>query len=347
LEDLVGRYSRRLAEFEGDTAPFEGCDVLLEPCLVSRFSESRPQRRGLVRVVWGVVMAGLVALLAWWIVAAIDGRRWRRAVASLDAEPGIVVTADRREGGRRVVTGLRDPYSRVPSDVLAEAGVDVSRVDFALEPYQSLEDAVLAARLRAAWAVPATVESLAVDDGVVTVTGEADAAWLAAARRNGAALGITGWRLEGLAITEDLALRREIEALESVRFLMILDSTRLVAESEARIDEVAERLARAAELAATLGEELDVVVSGHTDESGSESRNVRLSERRAQTVVDLLVARGLDPGLFSILGVGTAEYLEAEGDVDEAQLNRRVSLLIERRPAGSGVDMIGGPEVAN
>lgn len=71
----------------------------------------------------------------------------------------------------------------------------------------------------------------------------------------------------------------------------------------------------------------NIVVEGHTSTEGSESYNLDLSGRRAQSVVDDLIARGLDPARISALGVGEAEPLIAPDD-DEASrsINRRVEI---------------------
>ena len=65
------------------------------------------------------------------------------------------------------------------------------------------------------------------------------------------------------------------------------------------------------------------MVEGHTDASGPESYNMKLSERRAKAVVDFLVSgQGVDPRQLSAIGKGESELLDGI-DPNDGQ-NRRV-----------------------
>ena len=72
-----------------------------------------------------------------------------------------------------------------------------------------------------------------------------------------------------------------------------------------------------------------VAVVGHTDNVGSDSYNLALSQRRAREIVRELVAAGLPRSEFEAVGVGLREPVAGGGD-DEASRarNRRVEFLI-------------------
>jgi outer membrane protein OmpA-like peptidoglycan-associated protein len=72
---------------------------------------------------------------------------------------------------------------------------------------------------------------------------------------------------------------------------------------------------------------MDVI--GHTDNLGPDDLNQRLSLARAQSVVDFLVAQGIDPARLSAEGRGPDEPI-ASNDTDEGRaLNRRVEFLFD------------------
>lgn len=67
-----------------------------------------------------------------------------------------------------------------------------------------------------------------------------------------------------------------------------------------------------------------LLISGHTDASGSRDFNLRLSQRRAEIVKWHLVRMGIDSRRLETVGRGPDEPLPGTGDLDPA--NRRVQL---------------------
>ena len=71
-----------------------------------------------------------------------------------------------------------------------------------------------------------------------------------------------------------------------------------------------------------------VYVYGHTDDVGDDAYNLALSERRAQSVRDYLIASGISPAIFTTRGYGKASP-RVEGTSNEARAsNRRVEIGI-------------------
>jgi outer membrane protein OmpA-like peptidoglycan-associated protein len=51
------------------------------------------------------------------------------------------------------------------------------------------------------------------------------------------------------------------------------------------------------------------IVSGHTDSSGNEAKNMELSARRAEVMVKELIAQGVDAGDIEAVGMGSKQRL--------------------------------------
>ncbi len=71
-----------------------------------------------------------------------------------------------------------------------------------------------------------------------------------------------------------------------------------------------------------------VTIEGHTDSSGSESNNMKLSRERARAVGEALAARGVDPGRITTVGLGESRPIASNATESGKQLNRRVALLV-------------------
>jgi OOP family OmpA-OmpF porin len=104
--------------------------------------------------------------------------------------------------------------------------------------------------------------------------------------------------------------------LEGVNFEY--DSAKLTADSTAVLDRVAESL--------VANPDARIEIGGHTDSRGRDAYNLDLSRRRAQSVQDHLVAKGVNPSQATVKGYGEKEPV-ASNDTEEGRAqNRRVEL---------------------
>ena len=71
-----------------------------------------------------------------------------------------------------------------------------------------------------------------------------------------------------------------------------------------------------------------VVVTGHTDSSGSNSYNQALSERRASSVSRFLRSRGLNINRLETIGFGETHPIASNATPGGKQLNRRVEITL-------------------
>ena len=71
-----------------------------------------------------------------------------------------------------------------------------------------------------------------------------------------------------------------------------------------------------------------VDVTGHTDSTGTPAHNQELSESRAGSVAEYLVAQGNNPKRFQVLGMGQREPIASNATADGRAQNRRVEIRI-------------------
>jgi outer membrane protein OmpA-like peptidoglycan-associated protein len=71
-----------------------------------------------------------------------------------------------------------------------------------------------------------------------------------------------------------------------------------------------------------------VVVSGHTDSSGSESLNQNLSEQRAQSVSDYFFKSGIIRDRLDLIGFGETQAIASNATEQGKQKNRRVEISL-------------------
>ncbi len=69
-----------------------------------------------------------------------------------------------------------------------------------------------------------------------------------------------------------------------------------------------------------------IVIEGHTSSEGSDAYNLALSERRARSVVDDLLRRGIDANRIGAVGRGESNPIASNNDENGRSLNRRVEV---------------------
>lgn len=74
----------------------------------------------------------------------------------------------------------------------------------------------------------------------------------------------------------------------------------------------------------------EIVVTGHTDNTGLACYNEGLSERRAWYVYDLLIARGIDSALLRVDYAGEQKPVNKGGNKKALAANRRVTVELRR-----------------
>jgi outer membrane protein OmpA-like peptidoglycan-associated protein len=79
---------------------------------------------------------------------------------------------------------------------------------------------------------------------------------------------------------------------------------------------------------------LNLQIEGHTDSVGSEEYNQRLSEKRANSVRDYLVAQGLPGDSVSAKGLGKTAPVTTNYTPVGRQQNRRVEMVVSGEPIG-------------
>jgi outer membrane protein OmpA-like peptidoglycan-associated protein len=85
---------------------------------------------------------------------------------------------------------------------------------------------------------------------------------------------------------------------------------------------------------------LNLEVEGHTDSTGSDEFNQRLSEQRASAVRDYLVRQGLASDSVSATGFGKAMPVANNDTPSGRQRNRRVELIVSGEVIGTAIGTV-------
>ncbi|MBN2191772.1 MAG: OmpA family protein [Polyangiaceae bacterium] len=71
-----------------------------------------------------------------------------------------------------------------------------------------------------------------------------------------------------------------------------------------------------------------IIVEGHTDNIGTESNNIALSQRRAEAVRSYLITRGIESAKTTAIGIGESRPVADNSTAEGRANNRRVELVV-------------------
>ena len=128
---------------------------------------------------------------------------------------------------------------------------------------------------------------------------------------------------QALANSQAVAVQREGNALALTfksDFTFDVNSTSIRPGLYTELDRVAQVLSSYPQTT--------ILIAGHTDSTGSESYNQQLSERRAESVKNALVQRGVNASRIQAVGYGESSPIADNGTEYGRQQNRRVEVRI-------------------
>lgn len=126
-------------------------------------------------------------------------------------------------------------------------------------------------------------------------------------------------QIEGVEV-EHQAGTGEINVRLTSDILFDTDSSALRSASRSTLNELATNFAQYPDNA--------IIVEGHTDSTGSDAYNQRLSEARAASVADYLIDRGVRAGAITVYGYGELRPKSTNDTAEGRQFNRRVEINI-------------------
>jgi len=99
------------------------------------------------------------------------------------------------------------------------------------------------------------------------------------------------------------------------------DKSNLKPAGRAQLDALADKISKDERV-------VDVKIIGHTDSDGTEAYNQALSLRRANSVRDYVIEKGVNPNIISVTGMGESQPVADNSTKAGRALNRRVEVMV-------------------
>jgi outer membrane protein OmpA-like peptidoglycan-associated protein len=311
LDRIHQLFGPQLANFNSEISAFAMIKPDLEDALV--YQARKPTQR--FSPLFWLLMALLLAAGGVWSWRAFNTQRqWDALVDRLTHEPGIVVTSTWKKGGRFFIAGLRDPLARNIASIIAEYPINPDRIQSHWQPFFALDDAIILERARHILHPPPTVR-LAFANGRLAAIGRAPHQWVDQFRlQAGTIPGIEALDHSSLEDEQMAALRSAVTDLLRQAIYFEPGQWRLQPDQGDALSRVLKTLARIQHLEQPLEVAVSVTIIGRTDPTGQDAANLKLSQKRAQSVMNYLVQNNIAPGHLRAMGQITPDSPQKEAD---------------------------------
>ena len=216
-ESLHAHYGLLLQQFSGDSEPLQPCRPLLEKNLQS---EMKPEAKKPLLSFQMITIFSIIflAVVGWGYFHFEYQQRLTDYIQALQNAPGIVVVSTKRQGGKLVIYGMRDPLAFDAQKIAQHYGLSDNDVESQWTPYLDLTPQFVEQRVRQQLAPPPTV-SVRVQDNVLHLSGHASKQWIEKATLTGIVVGINQLEVNELVETDQLLLaqaKRQLTLPKSV-----------------------------------------------------------------------------------------------------------------------------------
>lgn len=336
IESYHRLYKGVMENYDGDNSNLEGGKYLLENCLQSQvideesnFSYKKPLL---------IMVVGLLLLGFWWLQSWSEEQEWKKGLALLDAEPGIVLLRDSYDSDEKSITLLVDPVAQTPEQVVGEEYMSDFSPVWQQRPYASLEESIVLKRAHSALKPPSTVK-FSLKDSTLKIVGTANQSWI-----NGLGNLVPG--VHNLDVTElkaidvpakpvvkepepvikqpepakisELSLKSKLDKLgkelTGISFFFDQSVARLQDEDE-KLQHLMRVLREMFDIAGSLEQDLRVEIVAYADPVGGSKLNRWLSQNRAKHLLGKIGEHGLPVDKFKAIGGGI--WVPPDGAADK------------------------------
>ncbi len=325
IEKIHLRLYRELNNFQGESEPFDASKPYLESCLEARYQV--PAKKNF-NYAW--VLIGLISLSLgiWGFLTIRDQQRWNSYVEQLNSQPGIVVTEAQKRNGKYFIAGMRDPLAIEPLSLLQKFHIKEEAIKANWEPYLSLEPELSIERAEKLLQPPKTVSLKTNQNGVLSATGSAPRQWILETRKIWRFIpGITQFQEENLVDLDITQLNLYKKQLEKEVLLFQEGTTELLPGEVPKLQNTILEIQKFIDAAKSLRKNVQIRIIAHTNRTGTEQENIKLSKARANAILFYLVSNGINKKYFTSVGMGSVQPTNrqlAKPDI----LNRRVNFKV-------------------
>ena len=329
LEEIHIKSGMALEKFEGDASSFS---VFREQLKDELGFQERKEKQKLSPLLICLILAVLSLAGIWGYHTLRSHQIWNAYLSRLKAEKGLVILSVQKEKGVYQVFGLRDPMAHDPDALIQPEEKFRIKIKGHWTPFYSLDPELILPRSRQILKPPPSI-TLDLSQGILLASGQASRDWIDIFQKTAPTIpGVKGYSDQGVLDMDREKLDAALKEISEIKLYFENNSTRFIKAQEDIFNKLLETVQNIQELQIKAKIQVQIMILGHTDSSGTEKWNQRLSRDRAEMVFNHLIVHGINPYFLTISGIGTKIPLKEETGAEERQYNRAVSFKVFHIP---------------
>ncbi len=332
VAQIEKEYRQYLREFDGEVDVFDPAREILKTCFYEGKDETGKKKkktrlqRGLIRTRNIVlILAILIVLIYPW---AERTYRWQKYLDHIVELEGVILVEETRKNGQYYIAGMRTPTSPNPPEYLKDYKFSDEDVVSRWMEYRPYNTKAVVQKAERVLRVPVGVQ-LSLKGDTLIAEGFANRMWLKTAESKLRDLWEVNYlktdKLTAVELEDPEKLARRIENSD---ILFHLESSSLTSDELDKAEFVARDIQNLINTAAFYKKDIEVIINGYTDGTGDKTFNQQLSEARALTVYNFLLANGISSTILKTIGHGFDKQQAKTIGIESKQSLRKVKLKI-------------------
>lgn len=325
IEEIHIKSGAALEKFDGDVLPFS---IFREQLKEGLQFQGKKETQHLSPLLWGFFLVILCGVGMWGFSAYTTNQAWHQYLNQIEAQKGLIILSAQKREGKYLITGLRDPLATDPLSLLHNDAIDPVSIESRWQTFYSLDPHFIFQRAKFILKPPETIQ-LELLGNTIIAQGHASHTWIENFQKIAPTIpGIDGYKDDKIQNIDMVDLNIALKELMSIRIYFENNSTALVENQEHILEQLHKLINRIHKLQSRVERSVQIIILGHTDSSGNEKLNQRLSRDRAEKIFNSLIIQGINPAFLSISGIGTKILLKEENNTEDKQFNRAVTFKI-------------------
>ncbi len=333
LEEIHIKAGSALENFDGDPLPFA---IFRQDLKEGLQFQKKDETKKTSPLLW-IMLVIILSVTCLWIFNIYTTRQaLNNYLYRLENKKGLIVISTLKKNGVYHIHGLKDPMADDPENLLKNEEKEHLKITGHWKAFYTLDPEFILTRAEKLLRPPPGIK-LQLSGNTIHARGYATQTWIEMFQAMACTIpGIDKYNDDMVKNSDKIKLETLLEKLKAIKIYFDKGSSNFSRGQEQILESTFKTIQTIQTLQYRLKSPVQIIILGHTDSSGSEKLNLKLSRNRAEAIYNHLIVKGINPAFLTISGISTKIPLADEKSGDDQKYNRAISFKIFHNPSTQG-----------